>query len=217
MSMVAGSLSLARFLDQEVAWPKQGRHILAQYDENTVIVYQAYPPAIAEFALQHGYFGGPFQLFPHELDQTKLPLDDVSLRVGHKTRTREALAVRLKRSFFEALLSRAVESTFSADRHSTRSDWEHAVAGSSVRLQWDPDHDPAGRPLPRRALQLGLRDSDLHAFGKTELVEIIDATEFVANQRRNAVQERWAQLLTPREVVYLPDLDMRRRLALSEA
>jgi len=157
------------------------------------------------------------QLFPHELDQTKLPLDDVSLRVGHKTRTREALAVRLKRSFFEALLSRAVESTFSADRHSTRSDWEHAVAGSSVRLQWDPDHDPAGRPLPRRALQLGPRDSDLHAFGKTELVEIIDATEFVANQRRNAVQERWAQLLTPREVVYLPDLDMRRRLALSEA
>jgi hypothetical protein len=60
VSMVAGSLSLARFLDQEVAWPRQGRHILAQYDEKTVIVYQAYAPAIAEFALQHGYFGGPF-------------------------------------------------------------------------------------------------------------------------------------------------------------
>jgi hypothetical protein len=216
--MVAGSLSLARFLDQEAAWPKQGRHILAQYDEKTVIVYQAYVPAIAEFALQHGYFGGPFSY--SRMSWIKPNFLWMMYRSGWGTKPGQerTLAVRLKRSFFEALLSRAVESTFSAEHHGTRSDWEHAVAGSSVRLQWDPDHDPAGRPLPRRALQLGLRDSDLHAFGKTELVEIIDATEFVANQRQNAVQERWAQLLTPREIVYLPeDMDIRRRLALSEA
>jgi hypothetical protein len=32
------------------------------------------------------------------------------------------------------------------------------VARSEVRLQWNPDHDPTGNKLERRALQLGLRD-----------------------------------------------------------
>ena len=35
------------------------------------------------------------------------------------------------------------------------------MAASEVRLQWDPDHDPHGRPLARRALQLGLRGEAL--------------------------------------------------------
>src|SRR6476620_9141200 len=42
--------------------PKTGRHIIAQYNETSVVVYQAYRPAIAHFALEHGYFGGEFSL-----------------------------------------------------------------------------------------------------------------------------------------------------------
>ena len=34
-------------------WPRMGRHILAQYDEDSVVVYQAYCPEIAEYAVRN--------------------------------------------------------------------------------------------------------------------------------------------------------------------
>ena len=34
-------------------WPPSGRHILAQYDDETVVVYQAFKPSIAEYAVKH--------------------------------------------------------------------------------------------------------------------------------------------------------------------
>ena len=45
---------------QVARWPKSGRHILAQYDDETIVVYQAYRPSIGSFAAEHGYFGGEF-------------------------------------------------------------------------------------------------------------------------------------------------------------
>ena len=50
------------YVAQAARWPKQGRHILAQFDDESVIVYQAYRPAIGHFATQHGFFGGEFSL-----------------------------------------------------------------------------------------------------------------------------------------------------------
>jgi hypothetical protein len=38
-------------------WPRHGRHILAQFDAETVVVYQAYRPAIGHFAVSHKHFG----------------------------------------------------------------------------------------------------------------------------------------------------------------
>lgn len=34
-------------------WPKRGRHILAQYDDDSVVVYQAFRPEIADYAVEH--------------------------------------------------------------------------------------------------------------------------------------------------------------------
>src|SRR5579872_7043022 len=50
------------YLVQVARWPKTGRHILAQYDAETIIVYQAFSPAMGHFAAEHGYFGGDFNL-----------------------------------------------------------------------------------------------------------------------------------------------------------
>ena len=38
---------------KEQIWPKEGKHILAQYDEDTIVVYQAYCPEIADYAVKH--------------------------------------------------------------------------------------------------------------------------------------------------------------------
>ena len=39
-------------------WPLDGRHILAHYDEECIVVYQAFCPEIADYAVKHGKFGG---------------------------------------------------------------------------------------------------------------------------------------------------------------
>jgi hypothetical protein len=78
--------------------------------------------------------------------------------------------------------------------------WKTALARSRVRLQWDPDHNPAGHPVERRALQLGLRGDVLSRYATEWVVEIVDISEFVSSQRRR-LAERLA-IETPKERVY---------------
>jgi len=125
------------------------------------------------------------------------------------------LGFRLQRHFFDGLLSQAVASTYAASGLSRREAWTAAVARSNVRLQWDHDHDPSGRQLARRAIQLGLRGSVLRAFGKRELMEVIDMTQFVATQRQLLQCAGVAELRTAVERPYVPsDPSIARRLQL---
>ena len=48
------TLKTELYLKQLERWPKTGRHILAQFDEQSVVVYQAFRPEIARFAVEHG-------------------------------------------------------------------------------------------------------------------------------------------------------------------
>ena len=50
------------YAQQRDRWPRIGRHILAQFDDESVVVYQAFRPEIGQFAARNGYFGGPFSL-----------------------------------------------------------------------------------------------------------------------------------------------------------
>jgi hypothetical protein len=113
------------------------------------------------------------------------------------------LAVRLRREFFDELLRLVVPSSFDAGRYATREAWEDAVAESEVRLQWGPDHDPAGEPLERRALQLGLRGAVLRRYGEQDLLSIEDITPFVAEQRQH-LAAGFTELTIPAERVYCP-------------
>lgn len=49
------------YVEQSRSWPQSGRHILAHFNDDTIIVYQAYRPEIGHFAAKHGYFGGEFK------------------------------------------------------------------------------------------------------------------------------------------------------------
>ena len=114
------------------------------------------------------------------------------------------LAIRLRRTFFDSLLECAVPSSIDSALFDKHDDWRMAVDKSDVRLQWDPDHQPDGMKEERRAIQLGLRGDTLAAYGKREIVEIIDMNEFVASQREFSESERYSQLRTPVERPYRP-------------
>lgn len=189
------------YLRQQRDWPTSGRHILAQYDDAGIVVYQAYRPAIADFAVKHQRFGGEFSY--NRMSWIKPNFLWMMFRAGWATKEGQEriLAVRLQRAFFDEVLRDAVPSSFDPARHASHDDWKTAVEQSDVRLQWDPDHDPLGRPLERRAVQLGLRGRALRRYGEEALLGIDDITPFVIAQRAH-LRDGFAGLVMPRERVY---------------
>lgn len=170
---------------QRERWPRSGRPIMAHHDADSVIVYQAYRPAIGEWAIRHGHLGGPhFSL--QRMSWIKPNFLWMMYRSGWGTKEGQeiTLALRLRRPFFEKLVRSAVVSGFDASAYATREAWQAAVEHSDVRLQWDPDHAPDGTKLERRAIQLGLRGDALAAMAQgPDLLEVIDMSAFVAAQR----------------------------------
>ena len=205
------------YSEQVKVWPKDGRHILAQFDAETVIVYQAYSPAIGRYAAEHGTLGGEFSY--SRMSWVKPNFLWMMFRSGWGTKENQevTLGLRVRRAFFDTLLAEAVPSSWDRERYATQEEWSRAVGRSHVRLQWDPDHHPSGAKLDRRAIQLGLRGAVLDAFGRQELLEVIDLTTFVAEQRERLQSGGVSAILTPRERVYRPaDLIVVERLGLAE-
>jgi hypothetical protein len=203
------------YVSQEGRWPPTGRHILAQFDFESVVVYQAYRPEIGHFAARNGYFGGEFGL--HRMSWVKPNFLWMMYRSGWGSKEGQevTLAVRLRRDAFNGILRQAVHSSFAAEIYGSLQNWEQAVAQSNVRLQWDPDHGPSGSAHARRAIQLGLRREALLSYSKDWLLEIEDISEFVRAQRASAVSP-FDRLITPREEVYpVADLVVASRLGLS--
>ncbi|MCA9038491.1 MAG: DUF4291 domain-containing protein [Planctomycetaceae bacterium] len=198
------NLETSLYDDQIRRWPEAGRHILAQYDDDTIIVYQAYRPEIGNFAVKNGYFGGEFSYSRMSWIKPNFLWMMYRCNWARSQGQEVILAIRLRRPFFDSLLEQAVPSSFVPELFESHEVWKAAVARSDVRLQWDPDHTPSGGKCERRAVQLGLRGKTLESFGKSEIVEIIDMSEFVTHQREFVGHEKSGTLLTPLEKVYAP-------------
>jgi Domain of unknown function (DUF4291) len=197
---MASRLVLESYRDQAARWPAAGQHVLAQFDDETVVVYQAYRPEIGHYAAAHGRFGDGFSLA--RMSWIKPNFLWMMYRSGWGTKPGQevVLAIWLRRAAFDAIVAQAVPSSQSTRRWPVRADWEAAVAGSDVRLQWDPDHGPGGEPLQRRAVQLGLRGPVLAAYAHEWIVAIEDVSALCAEQRARRADR--AALRTPREDVY---------------
>jgi hypothetical protein len=139
---------------------------MAQFDAESIVVYQAYRPTIAEYAVRHQRFGGEFSY--ERMSWLKPNFLWMMYRCGWATKPGQerVLAIWLRRSGFDQLLSEAVASNFEASGLADEQVWQAAIESSLVRVQWDPDHDPAGRPLTRRAVQIGIRGAALKRFGQ---------------------------------------------------
>jgi hypothetical protein len=202
--MAATALPTASYAEQMKGWPQTGRHILAQFDDEMIIVYQAYSPKIARFAVENGFFGGDFKYARMSWIKPNFLWMMYRSQWGQAEGQEVVLAIRLRRRFFDSLLRQAVPSSFDAGVFASPEDWAAAVARSDVRLQWDPDHLPTGDKCERRAIQLGMRGAALEAYGKHEAVQIIDMSAFVAEQRPNIHGRKSGKLMTPVERVYFP-------------
>lgn len=197
------SLKWAPHLEQRGTWPASGRHILAQHDADSIVVYQAYRAEIAEWAVANQAFGGPWSF--ERMSWIKPNFLWMMYRSGWATKPGQenVLAIRITREGFDTVLERSLESSHHPDVCGLDyAAWRQAGKRADVRLQWDPDHTPTGEKTTRRAVQLGLRGETLRSFATEWVLSITNIADDVARQR--SVLERGGELLTPAETLYTP-------------
>src|SRR3954454_20831067 len=115
------------YLAQQARWPSSGRHVLAQFDAESVAVYQAYRPEIGHFAARHGYFGGGFSLGRMSWIKPNFLWMMYRSGWGMKEGQEVTLAVRLRRDAFDEILTQAVLSSFVPEAYGSHEEWKRAV------------------------------------------------------------------------------------------
>ena len=192
------------YKEQLKEWPESGRHIMAQYDDKKIIVYQSYRPEIGLFAAENQFFGGVFSL--ERMTWIKPNFLWMMYRNGWGTKVGQevVLAVHLKREAFERYLNKAVYSSYQEQIYGDRETWKTAVKKSDIRLQWDPDHNPYGGKLERRAIQIGIRNQEIKRFAKDDILEVEDISRFVKEQHQYVLNRQLDKLLIPEEKPFLP-------------
>lgn len=196
-------IELKKYSEQLKEWPKDGYHIMAQYDDEKIIVYQSYRKEIGDFAVTNQFFGGAFSL--DRMTWIKPNFLWMMYRNGWGTKEGQevVLAIHLKRDAFENYLKNAVYSSYSSDLGISNEEWQEQVKLSSVRLQWDPDHDPYGGKLERRAIQIGLRNEFTRSFAKEDILLIEDISNYVAEQYQFVQKRELENLNIPTEKPFL--------------
>lgn len=209
-------LELKKYTSQLLEWPKTGYHIMAQYNEEKIIVYQSYKKEIGDFAVQSQFFGDAFSL--ERMTWIKPNFLWMMFRNGWGTKEGQevVLAIHLKMDAFCKYLQNGVYSSFTQNEGTSYEEWEMGVKSSDVRLQWDPDHDPFGNKLERRAIQIGLRADFIRSFAKEDILLIEDISDFVKEQYAFVQSKQLDQLLTPAEKPLLfAENELNRKLKIS--
>lgn len=183
--------------------PVSGKQVIGYQQDDEIVVYQAYNKFIAGYAVQHQVLGGSAFSY-NRMSWIKPNFLWMMFRCGwaEKENQERVLAIWLKKRDFETILSQAVASAFNPEYNNSREEWKAALEEKEVRLQWDPDHDPFGNKLERRAIQLGLKGKILEAFGKHMVTGIEDITPFVREQKLLLDAGKTAMLQVPVENVY---------------
>src|SRR3954471_313681 len=146
------SLGLAGCVDVTVP----ARQIRASYTDQSIVVYQAYPPEVADAAVAAGRFVAPFKR--DRMTWIKPSFLWMMYRCGWATKPGQerVLAVEISRAGFEWALAHACLSHFDRSHHPDERAWSEQLRASPVRVQWDPERSLHLRALAHRSLQVGL-------------------------------------------------------------
>lgn len=150
--------------------------IRADYDQDTITIYQAYSPTIADAALQAGRFVSPFSF--HRMTWIKPSFLWLMHRSnwGQKSGQERVLAVRIKRTGWEKALSLGVLTSFVPGVFASADEWAEQFAAAQVHLQWDPERSLRGAGLPYYSIQVGLSRHIIREYVEAWVVGIEDYT-----------------------------------------
>jgi hypothetical protein len=152
------------------------RQVRARHDDETLIVYQAYSPAIAGPAVEAQTFVSPFKR--ERMTWIKPSFNWMMYRCGYGTKPGQerVLAVTITRAGFAWALAHACLSEFAPDIYPSHEAWQERKRISPVRVQWDPERSVALDRLEHRAIQVGLGGESVGRYVDEWIVGIEDVT-----------------------------------------
>lgn len=206
-----------KYTDQKQRLPKSGRQIIGCREDENLIVYQAFNPQIAEYAVANQQFGGPAYSF-NRMSWIKPGFLWMMYRAGwaSKEQQERILRITLPLVHFKTILGQATFSSYQEEVYETHDNWKTALDKTEVRLQWDPDHDPFGNKEERKAIQLGMKGELLKKFCTQWIVKIEDITDFVKAVHKKALAKNMEELLVPcEEVIEINDAMIEKRIAIT--
>jgi hypothetical protein len=151
--------------------------IRAAFSTETVRVYQAYRPEIAQAALQAGTFVPPFSM--GRMTWIKPSFNWMMYRCGFASKAGQevVLGIDITRAGFEWALEHAALSHYEPSIHVSHAEWQSFLAEAPVRVQWDPERDWRLNTLKDiRAIQIGLAGEAVTRYVNEWIVRLQDVT-----------------------------------------
>lgn len=182
------------------------RQIRAVFDASTIRVYQAYNHAIADAALAAGRFvSPPFKI--ERMTWIKPSFLWMAYRAGWGFKDEgqaRILAIDITHEGFAWALVNSCSSH--ADPGMSHAEYEALKREKPVRVQWDPERDLLHRPLPHRAIQIGLSGDAVRRYVREWTVAITDVTPLAHRIAELVAAKNWpsAERLLPTELPYTP-------------
>lgn len=171
---------------QKSCYSADRRLLLAQYDHETITVYQAYKPSIALSAARNGHFDNCEFSFSR-MTWIKPSFSWMMHRSGWASKKNQeaVLAIKLRRSYFDQLLSQGVSTSWDRREYKSLSGWRSDLQDSDVLIQWDPEHHIlSGHRIGYRVIQIGVRRSALKGFQGDGIVSIANISARVLSLRK---------------------------------
>jgi hypothetical protein len=188
--------------------------VRADFDADTIVVYQAYAPAVALPALAAGRFVPPFSFGRMTWIKPSFLWLMHRSNWGQKSGQEHTLAVRLTRRGWDEALALGVLTSFVPGVFRDHADWQERFDRAVVHVQWDPERSLRGAALPCDCIQVGLSRHIIRRYVEEWVLEIRDLTPLVKkayHQLRQGQAERARRLLPP-ERIYPVDPEVARRL-----
>ena len=180
------------------------RQIRADFDRDTIVVYQAYGKHIAVPAIEAGRFVAPFSWGRMTWIKPSFLWLMARSGWGRKAGQEHILAIRIKRTGWERALSLGALTHFDPALHADESTWRSQFQDALVHVQWDPERTLHGKKLDHRSIQVGLSRSIIGEFTEEWIVGIKDYTPLTRKIRAlyMAGNHRKAKEQLPPERVY---------------
>jgi len=206
-----------KYIEQINRLPAFGKQIIGAADEHNIIVYQAFNPLIAAYAVTNQQFGGSHYSF-NRMSWIKPGFLWMMHRAGWATKENQEciLAIKLPLEHFKTILQQATATSYDPLLFASEEEWKNELEKTEVRLQWDPDHDPYGNKQERKAIQLGMKGRILKQFCTEWIVGIEDITSYVKQEYKYVQDKKTEALSLPFEaVIDLKNVMIEKRIGIN--
>ncbi len=178
--------------------------IRANFDRDTIVIYQAYADDIADRALKVQRFVSPFSFYRMTWIKPSFLWLMHRSNWGQKANQQRTLAVHISRAGWEKALSLGTLTHPEPSVFPNASVWETEFANSPVHIQWDTERTLRGAGLNHFSIQVGIGRQMIQEYVDQWIVRIEDLTDTVSKIRDllKSGDEKNAKRHLPPERVY---------------